>query len=764
MEETKTQIQGEIVKIFYPSNGEFGFDDFTYVSFLLKTAEGNCLCCGESIPIFVSENVILVGTLSRSSKGPKMDFSTIKIDLSDKASKTKYFKFICGNATYERIAEGIEEDSGRKFATLGQRNEYVNEKLKYYLDNENYAVLQSYNGVGDKTAKKIISKYQSNAGFEKMYNDLACYGLTLRDCSRLAKSQELKARFKTEDEIVKFIKKNPYRLMQYVDFSFNKCDIFHSKQGGKVDANPRILAALNYVVKMELAKGHTYSTKDTVLMLTNQMLDGTLYGVNHPIDISHIILCYNELIRVNALKEDKQGRIYLGYIYNMENYVRQFVFNALKYSPVEKNYLGFIEDYEKKNGIKFGREQKLAIENSLRNRVSVITGGPGTGKTSSLAAMIKILMDTECLNENDIALCAPTGKAARRMMESINGALGTDMIATTIHTLLEVDPTSGNLESFVYNQNNKLYKKVIVVDEASMIDLKIAYSLLSAIKDTTKVIFVGDIEQLPPVGYGYFLRDIIESGIPCVKLLEIHRQKGDSTIIQLSQNIRDERLNFSDLFPKQDFRFVSLPTTYTYEEKMAWIVETFVKSMKKVGVDQTMVLTPLKGETIKKNNPKSKRFGGQQISLAIQDRILPHKDKEPEFEKNGWIFRLGSKVIVTKNDNSKGIVNGEIGYIEGIYLEDKKIDVDFDGKTVTLDETNIEDLKLAYAITVHKSQGSEWKNVIYVCFEETSMNKKPLVYTAITRAKSGLLVVGDQNAFLNCIYNKEEYRRSRILN
>ncbi len=761
MEENSIKmLQGEIFKIFHPANGDFGFEDFSYASFLLKTKDGVYLCCGETTPIFVGESVILKGDLSISEKGKKFNFSLLEADVSGTTNMTKYLKYICGKGTYDRLYVNIVLNSGRSFTSHDKEVDYVNDRLVSYLETENYSAFQNISGIGDKTAKRIVKKYKDNSGLEKIYKDLSIYGLSLKDCTKLAKSKDLKKRFGSN--IVEAIKKNPYKLMEYVEFSFSKCDIFYAKQGGKYDSNPRVLAAISYVLKAELAKGHTFCTKDVLFNNVNMMLDTQIFGQKIPVDLLQIINCYKILVKSGRVYEDND-RIYLKYIFDEEEAVREYVTTALKIDKTNVSYQSKIEEYETLKGIKFGREQKLAIENSMNSRVSVITGGPGTGKTSSLACIIKILLDSG-IHEDEIALCAPTGKAAKRMMESINGQLGTEMVATTVHTLLEVNPENPDLETFFFNKDNKLRKRVIVVDEVSMLDLKMAYSLTSATMSTTKVIFVGDIEQLPPVGAGYFLRDIILSNIPTVKLLEVHRQKGDSTIISLSQRIRDEIIDYTDLSPKSDYRFVSMPPSASFEDKMKWLVNAFKKSVEKVGLDNTMILTPLKGETVKKNTPKSQRFGGQQICLAVQEVLLPHKDDEPEFEKNGWIFRIGSKVIVTKNDNQKGIVNGEIGYIESIDTENKKIDVDFEGETVTLDEDNIENLKLAYAITVHKSQGSEWKNVIYCCFGETAMNKKPLVYTAITRAKQNLVIVGDQTTFLNCIHNKEEYRRSRILN
>lgn len=758
-ENLNKNIQGEITKIYSPKNGDFGFNDFQRVSFMLKASKEYYLCTGEAFQIFEGEFVKVEGIISETSKGKKLDFNKIAIEISGVASKTKYLKYICGASRYKSLCEAISSNSGRDFSSKEEETKYCNDHLISYLETENYSALMNAAGVGDTNSRKLVANYAKNAKLGKLYDDLAQYGLNLKDCNKILKSKT----FGSSQDVAEVVKRNPFKLMEAVGFSFSKCDILFSKNGGTYNAIPRVLASVTASLKQDMAQGHSFSTNDILYNKCNKMLNSPLYD-NKTVDMNEINACLVTLAKYNKITLDNKGRIYFTSVFEKENDLREFVKNALSIPANNFDYKPLIENYEKANGIKFGREQKMAIENSMNNRVSIITGGPGTGKTSSLACIMQLLMEHEGIEEDDIALCAPTGKAAKRMMESINGALGTQMIATTIHSLLETDPKSPNLSQFKYNKNNKLSKAVIVVDEASMIDENLAWNLLTAIKSATKLILLGDIEQLPPVDYGYFLRDMIDSKIPTVKLLEVHRQKGDSSIIDLSQKISRETLSVDDCAPKKDFRFFSLPKEEDYKTKLDWIVDLFLKSVQKVGIEQTMILTPICGEAFKANNAKSMRFGCQQLCLAIQDKYLPYVEGQPEFEKNGWVFRIGSKVIVTKNDKTKGIVNGEIGYIEEIDSQNQTITVNFEGKNIILEEEQIETLRLAYAITVHKSQGSEWKSVIYCCFGETVMNKKPLVYTAITRAKKSLVVVGDIDAFVNCIHNKEEVRRSRILN
>ena len=751
-------ISGEVGKIIYPES--FGFDDLKKVGFFLKKNEKESIFCeGESFELFQTENVTLKGETVSDEKynTKKFVFTSIKIDFSKERSIGKFLKFICGKDRYEKIYQDVLKKSGRRFENKFEEQKFIEKRIYSIFESEDAEqVLLQVKGITRNKIKDLCQKYKTSQALKRTYDGLSEYGVTLKDALKLTKQ--------LGNNAIEIVLKNPFQLMRKCNMSFNKCDIIFSKQKG---SNPndlkRLMAAITYSLNHELQSGHTYSYKDYILEEAKKMLSAlTFNGKKYVLDFYNLNQAFNILLSSNKIIDDN-NKIYLGYIFEMEKFLREYVSKNITKNENVKSYQEQIEAYEKNEGIKFGKEQKEAIENSMNQKVSVITGGPGTGKTSSLACIIKLIMD-EGIKKEEIALCAPTGKAAQRMKESIGKQIGLEMDAKTIHSLLEVDPesmqnASDDDEVFIFNKNHRLPYSVVVVDETSMLDLKIAYSLVSALRDDAKIIFVGDIEQLPPVGYGYFLRDLIESHVPTVKLLEIHRQKGDSTIISLSQAIRDGVLDCHNVEYKFDYGFYNFKKEKTYEEKMFWIVNSFLRSVKDTGLDETMILTPLKGDS------KTEKFGAEQICLAIQKVLLPDKEDEISITKNGWVFKIGSKVIVTKNNNQKNIVNGEIGYITDINLSEKTITIEFEGsKIVELNNDEIEDLRLGYAITVHKSQGSEWKNVIYCCFSETKMNKKPLVYTAITRAKSKLIIAGDVDTFLNCIYNKEAPRRSRLLN
>lgn len=746
--ENETVLKGEIVKIILPVNGVFSFEEgeVAYSKFILKPEEKNSksyFCCGSTFPVKQGEFVKLTGQIFEKDGKSLMKFDSICRDYSTARSKKSFLEMVCGIATSKKIIQYFNNEN-----TAFDIIKYQPERLL------------EIKGIKESKKERIVKKYKKNTEVQEMHEELSVFGFTLKDTLKIYK--------KMGKECVQKVKNNPYILIKQMRFSFEKCDAIALRANIGLDSLKRTSAGIYSVLSSEEAKGHTFTFKDDLLVKCRQKLTTPQFTPK----ASVILSCFNKMVESYRLICDDNDRVYVKTTWDEEEVIRNYVnFHNAKRIPFDLTRGVDLDNeislYEQENNFSLGKEQKLAVKNSLSNRLSIITGGPGTGKTTVLSTVIKLAMKFG-ITEDDIALCAPTGKAARRMMESINGALGTAMTPTTIHTLLEVDPTDEELEQFVYNENNKLPYKLIVCDESSMIDLSVASAMISAIKRTTQVIFVGDIEQLPSVSYGNFLRDLIDSKVPCVKLLEIHRQKGGSSIITLSQQIRDEV--GIDLTTKKDFAFLPF-NGLSYQQQMDKIVNLFMRGVEKSNLDQTVVLTPINGKT------GQSELGCKQISLAIQDKINPLKEGEKEVVINGWKFRKGSKVMITKNNNQLHLVNGQIGYISSIDFEDKTIDVSFEEielhegkpfvthKIQTLDEENIENLVLGYAITIHKSQGSEWQNVIQVCAKENAFNNtKALVYTGITRAKKNIIIVGDKDTLISSPFRKGEERRSRILN
>lgn len=687
--------------------------------------------------------------------------------------KAKFLGKERGISNYQIITiERLYDDSGKKTAlsalvgsNISDRNAIIAYNILVSSENPIEDLTQKIK-LSDSEAQKLYNKFKKTNDILNFATKFEKYNFSYKETSKIIS--------RLGDRAEAVIRENPYKLMTSLNWSFAKCDVAGFQSGVLYNSTKRISAGIVAVLRDNELQGNVYTLKQDVLEQSQIKLQASndekkLYNVS----IEEIQKVYDLLISRNLLVEEN-GTVFTKDTYAKITSLRTF-FEENGYEDahiIKENAIDAeIREFELEKGFNLGKEQKEAVKNSLSHRTSIITGGPGTGKTTVLACIIWIAM-RHSITEGDIALCAPTGKAARRMMESINGQLNTNMYATTIHTLLKVDPTSPELDRFIFNSDNKLEKKFIVCDESSMIDSGLACNLCEAIPDGCQVIFVGDINQLPPVSYGNFLNDIIEAEIPTVKLLEVHRQKGDSSIIGMSQQIRDDKT--VDISKKNDFCFVET-SDWTYKDKLDKIVSIYGKATLtedgKHDFEQAVVLTAINGVT------GAEQLGIRQINHAIQERFNPSRTDAPEFRKNGYVFRKNSKVMVTKNDNNLGVVNGQTGYIlnldedEGVitirFMEDvlneltgkfetRMNDIDFTGES-------LDHIVLAYAMTVHKSQGSEWKNVIEVVDEDAGfMNSKKLVYTGITRAKKTLVLFG-QKTVIEALKTRKERKRNSCI-
>ena len=756
----KTTLNGVIAVIIKPKTT--GFDTVFDYTFILRTYDrGDIMCYGKSFELFTGEHVKLIGHMvSKPNQKDYFKFDTVKIEFENRKSN-EFFTKVFGKECYDKIKKGNDKKT-----------------LIKLLNEEDEVALAKIIGVAPNSKKvsRIIKTYNKYKNSYEAFEELSKYGLSLREIQKLTKHA-------TVEEVKKIIKANPFKLIQQFSFSFNQCDIINAQENNNFISNARLCAGVVEAIREEYANGNTYTFREKIIERAQAILNVQgLYQNAQAITRKQIETILNVLIAKKRIVNDNE-RYYLSYVFHMEERLRTFCKKVLAEPkvniPTEK-INEYIRGYEMLKGFNLGKEQKEAVVNSLQHRVSIITGGAGTGKTSSLAVIVKYFLE-HGYNEEQIALCSPTGKAAQRMMESINGQLKSDLKASTIHVLLGAKGTS--IEEFTYNENHKLDCDIVVVDETSMMDLSIAYALMTALKDSCKIIFLGDIDQLPPVMAGYFLRDLIESNIPCVKLLEIHRQKGDSSIITLSLGVKANELSVASLERKHDFVFKQ--QSNDFDENLKWLVEIYSKyfeknfrkkkeeylrnnaeisketerDLKEKALDEIMIVTPLRDT----KNKERLTMNAQLISNEVQKKLFENY-KGVSFQKNGYEFKEGSKIIISKNNNDKGLTNGQIGYIREINLEEKTVTIFSDGKIYILDDEDVNNLLLAYAITVHKSQGSEWKFVVYCCFNETKMNQRNLVYTALTRAKKYLIVFGDEKTFLNSPTNLGASKRSRLLN
>ena len=609
--------------------------------------------------------------------------------------------------------------------------------------------------IGEKTAKKIVDLFHEDTinkilenkncleiiprlgekKIDKIYNTLLDYQSTSNIVLELTKlgfdmKDSLSFLNKYSNKILDTVNNNVYDLIDSDEISFTKIDEIALGMGINEDDDRRVKALIIYIMK-ELC----FNNGDTYLFF-----EDISNSLSNYVNITSEKLDY---LMIKLIKDRKiivvDKRYYLKKFYDAERYIceRLCFLNDMSITS-NVSISKYIDNIEKNNKIKYDDLQNKAIYSGVNNNITIITGGPGTGKTTIIKAIVNIIIHEKRLKESDIALLAPTGRASKKLMET------TGISASTIHKYLGWDKDSNTFATDEYSPRSEKY---IIVDEVSMIDTLLMEALLKGIKRDSKLILVGDYYQLPSVSEGQVLKDIIDSDcLPVIRLNQIYRQTEGSYILNLAYDIKEKNISEDLFIKKEDYLFISSDNDNT----ISYIKEVVKKAIKKGYTDkEVQVLAPM----YKSLN------GIDNLNIMLQELFNPKSDKKKEIKLRDVTFREYDKVLQLVNDPDNNVYNGDIGYIEDIIISnDKKIvnqiNINYDGNIVEYTPDKFINFRHGYAISIHKAQGSEFDMVIMPItnsFKRMLYNK--LIYTGVTRAKKSLVVVGDSNAFIYGINN-----------
>lgn len=601
--------------------------------------------------------------------------------------------------------------------------------------------LAEISGITAASARQMGDAFAEQFGLREAMLRLAEYGLTPTECMRCYKKWGAAA--------VDHIRENPYILCDAGPaISFERVDAICEERQMAADDPRRVKAAIRHVLRHNTHNGHTCLPIDRLCEVTAGLLQIPLETATDALSMlvsrGHVVMA--------TLRG--QNFAFLPELFVQEKHIAKTIRDRAESTPL---YVGdvdrLIEAVERADGIVYENEQRAAIETALRRQIFILTGGPGTGKTTTLKAILTAL---EAQGET-VLLAAPTGRAAKRMSE----LTGRD--AKTIHRLLEVQWTTDDTPEFARDELNPLDADTVIVDEMSMVDVALFSSLLRALKERCRLILVGDAHQLPAIGAGNVLGDLVGSGmVPAVELKRVFRQAMESHIVQNAHRIVAGEIPIPG-DKESDFFFMKRDSAAAVNHA---VVDLCCRRLpEKYGEDVfegIQVLAPA----------RKGRVGTEELNKALQEKCNPPSATKAEFKAGFRLFRVGDKVMQTRNNYDlswtkpdgavgTGVFNGDIGVIEKVDKRDDCLTVQFDDeRVVTYLRADAEDLELAYAVTVHKSQGNEFDIVVIPLFDVPKpLCYRHLLYTAVTRAKNLLVLVGEEETLRRMIENDRKTLR-----
>jgi len=567
-------------------------------------------------------------------------------------------------------------------------------------------------GIGRTRVERIKQSWQEQKEVKNIMLFLQSHNVSTAHATRIYKTYG--------DKSLDVVRENPYKLADDIwGIGFRTADTIAEKLGFERDRFVRLRSGILYTLNQLSNEGHCYATREMLLKTGAELLETDEEKLDKALD---------EMVLLDDVVTDGEA-IYLPPFYYAEvGAAKRLHTIATAPNGLEIEEDSLAERIGRSTGMTYDELQLQAIATAVKSKVFLLTGGPGTGKTTTTLGIIRAFQEANA----EIVLAAPTGRAAKRLSEA------TGLEAKTIHRLLEVKPPEG----YQRNEENPLKGDVLIVDECSMIDLLLMYNLLKAIPEHMTLILVGDVDQLPSVGAGNVLRDMIESDcFPVVRLTRIFRQAQASRIIMNAHRINVGKMPDLSNGKDTDFFFMEREEPEQVVQTVADLVKNRLPRSYRTTSGEIQVLTPMqRGET-----------GAANLNQVLQEAVNPGTDG---LRRSGYLFRVRDKVMQIRNNYDKEVFNGDIGVVEAVDLEERTLDARFDDRTVRYDVTELDELVLAYATTIHKSQGSEYPIVVMpVLMSHYVMLQRNLIYTGVTRSKKALILVGTKKAIAYAVHH-----------
>ncbi|MGN1377834.1 MAG: ATP-dependent RecD-like DNA helicase [Dorea sp.] len=725
-------IKGYVEHIVYRN------EDNGYTVFHLENDDGEMTCVGNFHYIEEGELLKLDGEYT-THKMYGLQFAVESSEVCEPEDLVSIERYLgsgaikgVGTALAGRIVRKFKEDTFRIIEEEPER-------------------LAEIKGISERKAREIAAQAEEKKDMRQAMIYLQKYGIST---TLAAKIYQHYGR-----NVYRVIEENPYQLADHVSgVGFKTADEIASKVGIHTDSDYRIRSGIFYTLMQSVNEGHIYLRQNVLLYRAGELL-----GVEIP-DMEKYLMDLAMEKKIVMKQAEDGNRIYASRYYYMELNVARMLHDLNISCDVAEDHMNRrIQAIEDNTGLHLDEIQRKAVAEAARRGIMVLTGGPGTGKTTTINAMIHFF-ESEGM---DIYLAAPTGRAAKRMTEA------TGYEAQTIHRLLEVsgNPEDENIGGFQRNAENPLEADVVIIDEMSMVDLPLMYALLGAIMPGTRLILVGDRNQLPSVGPGSVLKDIIDSGcFPVVMLTKIFRQAGESDIVVNAHKInRGEEVVLDN--KSRDFFFLKRQDPNMIISNVITLIQKKLPKYVDARPYDIQVLTPMRKGVL----------GVERLNRILQEYLNPPEAGKKEKEYSDRIFREGDKVMQIKNnyqleweistrygmtiDKGLGVFNGDMGIVREINTYEETVTVEYDEKKkVKYPYHLLDELELAYAVTIHKSQGSEYPAVVIPLLQgPRQLYHRNLLYTAVTRARKCVTLVGSDTVFQDMIHNTNEQNRNTSL-